>query len=303
MFNVDRRVRLAEFAHLGRVVRDTDFFSVGKISTQVDARLVPVQSIEYLASALNMSGIAGIICPPELANEVSDGIGCITTNDPQRVAYAIHCDLAARSGYLWDGFASRIAVSAQIHASAEIAARDVVIGEDVVVEAGAIIGERTIIAENCTIGPRSLIGTSAFELYNSAGRNHLRRQAGGVWIGSDTLFLGAVVVSRSVFPTFTRIGNGCAFDTMVQIAHDCDVGNDVSIACGAMLMGRVMVGPGVYIGPNATVSNGITIGDRASISLGATVVKDVSVGQKVTGNFAVDHATFIHNLKQSLRKD
>lgn len=302
MFNVDRRSRLTDFPHVGNVIRDSEFFSVGKISTQISARLVPVQNVEFLALALDAPDVAAIICPPEFAPQIPESIGCMVASDPQDAAYSIHCELAEREDYFWSGFDSKIAASAQIHPSAVISARDVVIGEDVIIEAGAVIGERTIIGNGCTVGMRSLIGTPAFELYRSQGRNRLRRQVGGVCIGPGTVFLAAAIVSRSVFPTFTKIGGGCSFDTMVQVAHDCDLGDDVSVACGAMLMGRVAVGSGVYIGPSATISNGIRIGDGASISLGATVVKDVQPGQKVSGNFAIDHAIFVRNLKRSLNE-
>ena len=61
-----------------------------------------------------------------------------------------------------------------------------------------------------------------------------------------------------------------------------------------------MVGDDVWIGVNATVSNRIKIGKGARVSLGSVVTKDVPAGQTVTGNFAIDHARFMKNLKASV---
>jgi UDP-3-O-[3-hydroxymyristoyl] glucosamine N-acyltransferase len=37
----------------------------------------------------------------------------------------------------------------------------------------------------------------------------------------------------------------------------------------------------------------LTIGKKASISLGSVVTKDVKEGNRVSGNFAIDHDRFI----------
>ena len=60
------------------------------------------------------------------------------------------------------------------------------------------------------------------------------------------------------------------------------------------------IGDDVWIGPNATIINELKIGKSANISVGSFVTKDVTVGQRVSGNFAIEHSRFLSLLK-SLR--
>jgi len=54
----------------------------------------------------------------------------------------------------------------------------------------------------------------------------------------------------------------------------------------------------VSIGPSASISSaGIVIGDKAVITTGSVVTQDVAPGQRVTGNFAIDHDKFIAFLR------
>ncbi len=64
-----------------------------------------------------------------------------------------------------------------------------------------------------------------------------------------------------------------------------------------MVAGSAKIGDDVWIGPSASVSSGVEIGDGASITLGSVVTKNVAPGQRVTGNFAIDHDKFIAFLK------
>ncbi len=61
-----------------------------------------------------------------------------------------------------------------------------------------------------------------------------------------------------------------------------------------------MIGEHFWAGLNATISNRITIGDHARVSLGAVVTKDIPSNTTVSGNFAIEHQRFLHNLKASL---
>ena len=60
-----------------------------------------------------------------------------------------------------------------------------------------------------------------------------------------------------------------------------------------MVAGSTTIGDDVWIGPGASISSEIVIGNGASVTIGSVVVRDVAPGQKVTGNFAVDHKKFI----------
>ena len=49
---------------------------------------------------------------------------------------------------------------------------------------------------------------------------------------------------------------------------------------------------------SASISSEILIGDGASITIGSVVVKNVAAGQRVTGNFAIDHKRVISFLRK-----
>jgi UDP-3-O-[3-hydroxymyristoyl] glucosamine N-acyltransferase len=67
------------------------------------------------------------------------------------------------------------------------------------------------------------------------------------------------------------------------------------------VLGSARIGDDVWIGPNATISNQVQIGDGAAVSLGSVVVRDVRSGQRVSGNFAVDHRRFLSAFRGMLR--
>lgn len=297
MFNSDSSATLAEFGSLGTVVQDCGFFGIGKIATGVPRRVVPVIRQSALKEALGRPDILGIICSRDIANEVPDHLGCLVADDPLAAAFHIHSALCARPRHYWDSFPSRIAPTARIEPGAQIAANDVIVGDRAIIGSNAVIGERSIIGDDCTIGPGTVIGTNAFELVRIDGANRLQPQAGGVRIGSGSIFLSGVMVARSTFAAFTEIGRNCAFDNLVHIAHDCVIGDGSQVTAGAIVAGRVTMGRDCFIGPNATISNGIAIGEEAFVTIGSTVIRDVEAGQRVTGYFATDHRSFIRRLK------
>ncbi len=302
MFNIGQRARLSEFSAFGDVVRDGEFFGVGKVPSRIDARLVPVTKAAHLRAASGLGfSIAGVICTPELAAEVGEHLACLVSVRPQAAAHAIHRELHRRPGHYWADFATEVAPGATVDSSARIAERNVRIGAGSVIGPGAVVQQRSIIGEYCSIGPGTVIGTDAFELVEVEGGSELLAQAGGVRVGDRCVFLSGVMVAHSAFATFTDIDAECGFDNLVHIAHDCLVGRGAQVAAGAVLAGRVTLGEQCFVGPNATISNGVTIGARAQVTLGSTVVRDVSEGQKVTGYFASEHASFIRRLKGESR--
>jgi UDP-3-O-[3-hydroxymyristoyl] glucosamine N-acyltransferase len=104
-------------------------------------------------------------------------------------------------------------------------------------------------------------------------------------------------ISKSVFGGFTEIGEDSKFDNMVHIAHNVKMGKRCFAAACAMIAGSVTIGDDVWIGPAAAITSEVDIGDKASITVGSVVSRNVAPGQKVTGNFAIDHDRFIEFIK------
>ncbi len=275
------------------IVRDCSFYGVGKIPTRLSNKLVPVGSSKFLPELMrDIDGVAGVICPPNLLEQIPSHLGCAISSKPLEAAYKLHRHLARTKDHYWESFPSRIDPSAQIHPTAYVAESDVTIGPGCVIGPHASIMERVFLGEGTIVGPNTVIGSSAYEMAEIDGVPQLLDQVGGVRVGRGCVFLAGVTVARSTFPTWTEIGDFCSFDNLVHIAHDCVLGRGVKMTACSMLSGRVTLGEKAYIGPNATVSNGVSIGAGALVTIGSVVVSDVPPGKRVTGNFAVDHSAF-----------
>jgi len=93
------------------------------------------------------------------------------------------------------------------------------------------------------------------------------------------------------------VGDDTKTDNFVHIAHNVHLGRGCFLAAHAMVAGSVTMGDEVWIGPSAAISSEITIGSKANITIGAVVTRNVEPGQKVSGNFAIDHTRYMAFLK------
>jgi UDP-3-O-[3-hydroxymyristoyl] glucosamine N-acyltransferase len=105
-------------------------------------------------------------------------------------------------------------------------------------------------------------------------------------------------VDRAVFGGFTEIGEESVIANLVYVAHNVRVGRRCRVAASAAIGGSTTLGDDVYVGPGASISSEIRVGDGAVVSLGAVVTRHVAAGQRVSGNFAVDHERFIAFMRQ-----
>lgn len=302
MFDTNRRVKLSEFSEFfDEIRRDIDFYSIGKIPTRVPCRLVPVGELRHIKEASSYSDIVGFICPEELVDHIPREMGCAISHRPVESAFRIHQNLCSRRDYFWKSYKSVISPDAVIHPRAYVDPDNVQIGPGTYIGANAVIQQNTIIGSRCRVGAGTVIGSDAYEIASIDGHNMLQAHAGGVWIGNDVIFCSNCTVARSIYPAFTRIGDECSFDNLVHVAHDCELQQGCKMTACSMLSGRVDLDEGAYLGPNSTISNGLRVGKKGVVTIGSTVVRNVKDGSRVTGNFAIDHDRFIHNLKTSTR--
>ena len=71
------------------------------------------------------------------------------------------------------------------------------------------------------------------------------------------------------------------------------------IVANSSIGGRVSIGENSWIGLSASVRNGISVGNNARVNMGAVVTRNVSEGKSVSGNFAIDHESFIEKIKKN----
>lgn len=291
---------LLSISHEIQVLRDCDIAYVGKVPSKIEPRLVPCTKLKHIDEALAHKGIAGIITTPELAATVPKNLGLAIASEPIRSAYLIHDFLCHKNDFQWVSFPTQISASARVHPSAVIAEYDVVIGDNCIVQPNAVIFPRTIVGESSSIGSGSIIGCDGFEVDTTTATYRILPQTGGVRIGRHVEIQAKCTIVRSTFGGFTEIGDETKFDCQVHLAHDCRVGKRVRITACAEISGRVEIGDNAYLGPNVSISNGVLIGEGAHVTIGSVVTRDVQAGNRVSGNFAIDHEKWI-NLMRKIR--
>ena len=289
-----RRILLSELADVAgmTVLRDVEIAFAGKIPTALDCRVVPVSSAVHLDAAEAHGGIAAMIVPAALADDVPTTYGLAVSEEPVAALTRLQASLSAQEDFQWQSFSSRIDPSAHIDPSARIATRDVVIGAGTYVGPNAVIRPRSIVGTHCKIDAGCVVGADAFEA-DVTHPGGLVQASGGVEIGDHVTLQPNCVVGRATFGGFTKIGAGTLIDAGVSISHDCVIGAEVTICANASLSGRVVAGQGAYVGPSASLSNGVVLGDKCVVSIGSVVTKAVAPNTRVTGNFALPHAKWL----------
>lgn len=291
---MERSLRLSEIPAQFAIstVRDGAFASLGFVSHETPGMLVFLESDRYLAELEECTHATAVIARPELVERVPARLAVASADSPRQTFYALHNHLA-ETGFYWTSFESVIAGSARVHPRAYVAARDVRIGEGVVIEPNATILERSIIEDGAIVRANAVIGSEGFQFVASDQALLPVAHAGGVRLETGVEIQSCTCVDRAVFGGFTVVGAHSKIDNLVHIAHNVQLGRRNRVVAGAMIAGSVRTGDDVWIGPMASISHELTMGHGANATMGAVVTRDVPAGQRVTGNFALEHGKFI----------
>jgi acetyltransferase-like isoleucine patch superfamily enzyme len=297
-------MRLSELTGIApfELVRDSEFESLGLLSHDAPRMLVVLYDAKFLRrELLKNDRVACVIAPRELAPAIPGSLGLAVAEDPRGCFYEIHDHLWRHTDFYWSDFDSEISPEARVHAAACVAPRNVRIGRGTVIEPNVTVLEHCLIGEGVVLRAGSVIGAEGFDPKAFGDTVRIIPHAGGVAIRDRVEIQANSVVCRCVFRGFTEIGEDTKISTLVNVSHNVRIGKRCRIASGACLMGSARIGNDVWIGPNATISNQIRVGDGAAVSLGAVVVRDVPAGQRVSGNFAVEHRRFLASFRNLLR--
>jgi len=278
------------------VVRDGGFESLGLLSYDTPAMLVFLEDEQYLPQLLENQHVSAVVARPGLADRVPKRVALGLSPEPRRAFFALHRELASGDFY-GKRFPTEIAKSARVHPRAFVAEHNVRIGEHCVVEPNATIMENSILADGVIVRAGAVIGSEGFQFSSVGGQMLSVTHAGGVRLERGVEVQSNACVDRAVFGGFTVVGEDTKIDNLVHIAHNVRLGKRNRVVAGAMVGGSVRTGNDVWVGPMASISSEITVGDGAFITLGAVVTRDVLAGERVTGNFAIDHEKFIRFLK------
>ncbi|MEJ5200484.1 MAG: UDP-3-O-(3-hydroxymyristoyl)glucosamine N-acyltransferase [Anaerolineae bacterium] len=279
------------------VLRDAAFASLGFVTHRAEAMLVFLESERFLEGLLANANVSAVITTADLAERLPGHLGVALSDFPRRDFYHLHNYLAEQTTFYWEDFPTEIAADAVIGPHVYIAPQNVRIGHRVVIEPHVTVLPHTIIGDDVILRAGCVIGSQGFE-FKRIGQTILAvAHAGGVRIGDRVEIQANSCVDRSIFGGFTEIGEDTKLDNLVHVAHNVKIGKRCLLAAHAMIAGSVTIGDDVWIGPSAAVSSEITIGDGASVTLGSVVTRNVAAGQRVTGNFAIDHDKFIAFLR------
>ena len=283
-----------------QLTQDCEIDELALCTDLVNGRVLTYLEKEKYISFLDQANVVAVICTETLLPKLPKWItGVIVSAAPK---YAFYCMYNA-----WQAqkpirkIPTVIGKGCKIAPTAVIAPYNVVIGEDTVIAPGVVVEEFVTIGDRVRIDANSVIGSSSFSAVRCQDRAITLMDAGRVMIGSDVEIRSLCSIERGVFPgDVTVLSDGVKIDQLVLVSHGSKIGERSFIAGSAYIAGNCIIGKDVWIGGNSTISNRIHVGDGARVSLGAVVTKDVSAGQTVTGNFAIDHQTFLKNLKASL---
>jgi UDP-3-O-[3-hydroxymyristoyl] glucosamine N-acyltransferase len=285
---ISRRVPLG-------VERDGTFESLGFVTHSTPQRLVFLEDGRYLGRIQKDPTISCIFTTGQFVKQLPNQVGLAVVDHPRKAFYAVHSYLAEKTDFFWSDFPSEISEDAFIHPSVHISNRNVRIGRGSIIEAGVTISERTIIGEDVFLEGCKIGGVFQFE--RSGDRVIRIPHAGGVKIGDRVEVHAYSTIDRAVFGGFTEVEEDTKIDKSVYVAHNVKIGKRCFLIGCSMLCGSVTLGDDVWIGPRAVVSSGLVVGGKAHVTIGSVVTRDVPAGQRVTGNFAIDHEKFISLLK------
>lgn len=233
----------------------------------------------------------------DLPNTVS---GIIAVDEPKKTFHILHNHLADKEEYCGKGWKTTIGKNCNISATSKISEKNVRIGDGVIIEENVVIYGGVTIGNNVVIRSGAIIGGKAFSFARGEDDSVLGLiDVGSIVIEDDVEIFPSVHIAKGILPTdVTRIGKCSKIDAMVYIGHGTRIGDGALIAGCATIAGNVVLDKNIWVGVNATISNRIHVGDNAKISLGSVVTKDVPAGQRVSGNFAIEHEKFLRNLRK-----
>lgn len=282
-----------------RIENEQDFLTLGLVVSEVDQPICTFVDTERAVCDIS-DGAVMVITTEELAPRLlSAHCGVCITAQPRVVFFRLHNALAKLDFYARPHVATRVGKNCCIHPTAVISDNNVVIGDNVIVEEYAVIRSNVTIGDGSVIHAGVKLGFADFEYKKENGNLFTVEHCGGVTIGKDVEIHSNTCINKALYPwDNTIIGDNCKIDMLVQISHGAKVGKNTMIVGLSGVGGRTEIGESSWIGYGCIIRNGIHIGNNARANMGAVVSRDVADGQAVTGNFAIEHDTFMRRLKR-----
>lgn len=278
------------------LVQDAEIATLGFLDQDMAGRLVFAASPKALTAALRAPGVAAILADAGLdRSAVPAGVGLATAARADLAFLNLQRALAESTGFYGERRAAIIDPSSRIAAAAAVSEWNVTIGADVRIAAGAAIEPGSELGPGVAVHANAVIGAEGFQVFRANGLWKSLTHAGGVRLAAEVTIMAGAVVARGVFRQDTRIGEGALVGNGAFVSHNTTIGQRCLIGHGAVVAGNCRIGDGVTIGPGAVILDRLSIGDGAIVTAGSTVARDVAAGERVSGNFAVEHKNFLRD--------
>jgi len=278
-------------------INEIDFDYMGLCGARQEGTLCTfVDDPQYLNEVDNDHVI--IITTREIAEQ--SGLPAIIIENPRISFFRVHNYLAKNKipEYVRGDFDTQIGQNCTISKQAYIEDKNIVIGNNVQIEEFVSIKANTVIYDNSILRAGTVIGGEGFEAKRMNEGILPVIHIGGVIIEENVEIKYNTCIDKAVYPwDNTVISKDCKIDNLIHIAHAVKIGKESLIAASSLIGGRSIIGEKVWIGAGSTISNNIIVGDGAKISIGSVVTKNVGIGQRVSGNFAVDHNKYLEFIK------
>lgn len=257
-----------------------------------------IDSEKYINSI--PSNVTMVITNEELSRVVvNEERGAIITEEPRLFFFTMHNLLSKTEWYTRKQFCSCIDSTAEISKLAEISQYNVIIEEDVVIEPFVMIYPNVRIRKGSIIRAGAVIGGCGFEFKRNQSGIMGVEHVGGVEVGEYVEIQNNSCIDRAIYPwDNTVLGDNVKIDNLVHVAHGVKIDKNVMVVANSGIGGRVEIHENAWIGFGATIRNGIALGKNSRANMGAVVTKNVGDDQAVSGNFAMDHHSFIKNMKK-----
>lgn len=281
------------------VLREGSFCLTQFAGSRQAKSLCYVAHEKYLEQAVNNQHVSCIVTTPQLAARVPEDKGVAVSDAPEESFYRLHNRLFL-DGQMHPSMDFAIDASARVHPTAVVSDK-VWIGKNVVVGPNAIIEPYSHLSDDVWVGPAAIVGASGHYYKRFAKKLFRVEHAGGVWLGEGAQLLAGSIVSKSVHPDFTVVGDETVISINSHVAHGCHIGKRCTLTGYVQVAGYTTIGDDVWVGPSATIGNLRIIGDGARIEIGSVVIQDVKPGERVSGNYSLPHVKHMRDYAARLK--
>ena len=187
---------------------------------------------------------------------------------------------------------------------------EVEIGQNCMIHAACLIADYVKIGNKVILQQGAVLGSDGFAYVTAEPSNMERRMAGnfdlsdasnphlkipqiGTVIIEDEVEIGSCTTIDRATMGATIIGRGSKIDNQVMIAHNVKIGQEALIVAQVAVAGSCTIGDRAILAGQASVKDHIDIGKDAIVSGTSGVMRDVGVGDVVTGTPAIAHREFM----------